>query len=254
MITAWPAVWATSTAGSDSPWPSSSRLGTYGSAARPNRRSARTMIARPVSPSASKSPKTSTLLTCGPQPVQSFEEPGRVGQQARIVKAGTGRPEVGREARRRVDSPPGQDPDEPVRDALRRSRLEQGRLDLDRRGQVPGKAGLEHRPSVRRSASSGLHHDFTGRPAGRRRDGRARTAVAGHASGGGAAGRTAGRLAPAAAVLPVLPDDEERARVEDRRVGPGDDADQQGKDEVAGSPSRRTGAGRSGSRRRSGWC
>ena len=54
--------WATaaSTAAIDSPWPSSSRDGTYGTVAIPSRRKAITSCARPVSPSASKSPNTMT--------------------------------------------------------------------------------------------------------------------------------------------------------------------------------------------------
>ena len=55
-----PAATAASIAAIDRPWPSSSRLGTYGSTAIPKRRRARVMIARPVRPSASKSPKTRT--------------------------------------------------------------------------------------------------------------------------------------------------------------------------------------------------
>ena len=58
MMRLEPVATAASSAANDKPWPSSSRLGTYGSTATPNRRRARVMIASPVSPSASKSPKT----------------------------------------------------------------------------------------------------------------------------------------------------------------------------------------------------
>ena len=51
---------AASIAASDRPWPSSRRLGTYGSTSTPNRRRAMTRMARPSRPSASKSPKTMT--------------------------------------------------------------------------------------------------------------------------------------------------------------------------------------------------
>ncbi len=51
---------AVSTAAIDRPCPSSRRLGTYGTVSRPRRRKASTSWARPVRPSASKSPKTIT--------------------------------------------------------------------------------------------------------------------------------------------------------------------------------------------------
>ncbi len=57
-ITLRPSSAAVSTARRESPWPSSSRLGTYGSTRRPRKRRARVIVARPLSPSASKSPKT----------------------------------------------------------------------------------------------------------------------------------------------------------------------------------------------------
>ncbi len=60
MMTVAPTACARSSAAIERPWPSSSRLGTYGSTDSPYRSSARTMIASPVRPSASKSPKTST--------------------------------------------------------------------------------------------------------------------------------------------------------------------------------------------------
>ena len=60
MMSVMPSLAAASTAASDRPCPSSRRLGTYGRASMPRRRSARTRIARPVRPSASKSPKTMT--------------------------------------------------------------------------------------------------------------------------------------------------------------------------------------------------
>ena len=47
-----------------------------------------------------------------------------------------------------------------------------------------------------------------------------------------------------ATLLPLLPDDEERRGVEDRRVGARDDADEQREDERRGSPRRRTAAAR----------
>ena len=59
-MTVAPAATAASIAATDRPWPSSSRLGTYGSTATPKRRSAMVMMASPVRPSASKSPKTRT--------------------------------------------------------------------------------------------------------------------------------------------------------------------------------------------------
>ena len=90
MMTLAPAAAAASIAASDRPWPSSSRLGTYGSTATPNRRRAMVRIASPVSPSASKSPKTMTrsrALACEVQPTRGArprpaDGAGRAGRRA----------------------------------------------------------------------------------------------------------------------------------------------------------------------------
>ena len=87
---------AASTAWRLRPWPSSSRLGTYGSTSRPKARSARTMIARPVSPSASKSPKTRTRSPAGARPLEPLDEPLGVGQEPRVVEALARRRDEGR--------------------------------------------------------------------------------------------------------------------------------------------------------------
>ncbi len=60
-ISVWPSASARATAAAESPCPSSRRLGTYGVASAPRQRRAVTRIVSPVSPSASKSPKTITL-------------------------------------------------------------------------------------------------------------------------------------------------------------------------------------------------
>ena len=76
-MTVQPPAAAASIAASDRPWPSSSRLGTYGSTATPNRRRARVMIASPVRPSASKSPKTRTRSPRSRARRQAGQQPGR---------------------------------------------------------------------------------------------------------------------------------------------------------------------------------
>ena len=82
-----PAATAASIAASDRPWPSSSRLGTYGSTATPNRRRASVMIVSPVRPSASKSPKTRTRLAVRPGSGQPRQQDVGIGQERRVVQS-----------------------------------------------------------------------------------------------------------------------------------------------------------------------
>ena len=66
--------------------------GRTGSTATPNRRSASVMMASPVRPSASKSPKTSTRSPRSRAARKRSSTPVRVGQQPRIVEAARAAP------------------------------------------------------------------------------------------------------------------------------------------------------------------
>ncbi|MFI5198969.1 MAG: DHH family phosphoesterase, partial [Candidatus Limnocylindrales bacterium] len=95
---------------------------------------------------------------------QASHEAVRIGQPGGVVQPGQGRTEVVVDRRDRVDPPAGQNLDDAGGHAqLPCSRDDQG-VKRERRGEVPGEAGLEHRPSVRASGSSGLHYVCTGRP------------------------------------------------------------------------------------------
>ena len=207
----------------------------------PNRRSARVMIASPVSPSASKSPKTRTRSPrsrAARQPRQEHvgvrqQRAGRAGRRADRRTRRPARRAVGRRRGPRAAPPARVE----IPSSRRRARPASRRAPR-RSGKVQRKRGS----TTASGCHEGLHRGSTGR---------VRRAASGRRAPDP---RAAGRGQPAVpAVVPELPVDEQRARDEDRRVGPRDDPDQQRQDEVAGSPRRRTGAARAASGRRSGW-
>ena len=205
----------------------------------PKRRSASVMIASPVSPSASKSPKTMTRsrrVARGPDP---GEEDVRIGQAA----PGHAGPPADRRTRRsgrRGSTTPraAQQRRKPCRDAeIRRPRGD----GVGRPGdgwEGPAEARFDHGSGCH----AGLHHGSTGRVRLGPQDAVRRTRGL----------RVVGDPA-VASVVPEVPVDQQRRGVEDRRVGPRDDPDQQRQHEVAGSPRRRTAAARAASGPRSGW-
>ena len=192
---------AASTAASDSPWPSSSRLGHV----RLDRRrrsagSARVMIASPVSPSASKSPKTRTRSPRSRAAATPLEQhdaasgqgrgscrPARAGRRTRRSRSSAGdRARGGEQAGQRgLDDARGR----------RRPATAGGRRHV-RLGERPAEAGFDHR----RQDATRLHRGSTWPARRGPQDAVRRTR--------GLAGR---RQAAVPAVVPEVPVDEQRA-------------------------------------------
>ena len=234
---------AASIAASDRPWPSSSRLGTYGSTvdAEPAQREGHDRQAgQPVGVEVAEDQDPLAAVAGAPAAA-----PGRAsasGRSARIVQAARADPRTRRPGRPRRGDAAG-------REERRRARAEIPRSAASRRaasaGAVDGSGKVQRKrgSTTASGCHARLHRGSTGRGASRG----LRTPCA------GPAGLRVAVEAAVPAVVPELPVDEQRAGVEDRRVGSRDDPDQQGQDEVAGSPRRRTGAARGASGPRSGW-
>ena len=166
-------------------------------------------------PSASKSPKTRTRSPRSRARCDARQEDRRVGQEGRVVEARRRRrPRMPFQRGRRRRSRGGRGG--PTTRGVRPSRAARFEKERVRRGggrEDPAGPRLEHPLRMPRAAAPALYRRVT------------------RTRGARAAWRGQPALAP---VLPLLPDDEERARVEDRRVGPRDDPDEEREDELLG--------------------
>ena len=98
-MTDTPSATAVSIAATDRPWPSSSRLGTYGSTSTPKRRRAITRMASPSRPSASKSPNTMTRSRRSRARASRSSSRVRIRQEMWVVETGDRLGEPGRRGR-----------------------------------------------------------------------------------------------------------------------------------------------------------
>ena len=175
-------------------------------------------MASPSSPSASKSPKTMTRSPRRGPGVSALEQP--IG----IRQAGSGR--GGRPAARRT-RPRGR-PRRSRRGAASRPVIRSASPRPNAACARSGVTGPASGKLQRKRGSSTLLRMPRGASPRLCRPSRTRQGVG--AAGLARAGR---REAAVPSVVAELPVDEQRARDEDRRVGPDDDPDQQGEDEVA---------------------
>ena len=169
---------AASTAASDRPWPSSSRLGTYGSTSTPYRRNARTRIASPSRPSASKSPKTMTRSPRSRARGDAIDEDVGVGQQRGSCSPSSG--SANQASRRPPSVTPrrGEQPGHRGRRCHDRGRARGVRSDRRAVGKAPAEAGFQHDLRMPR----GAHRRFARHGCAATRSGRARGARAGRPS------------------------------------------------------------------------
>src|SRR3954447_2105140 len=226
-ISVMPSPAAASTAASERPWPSSSREGTYGVTRIPSRRNASTSCARPVSPSASKSPKTMT---------RSPRSRARATRSTRAAASGSSRGSLspaaagprnaasvtGSAMPRRAMTVAANVPTPSSRAAARSigsSRYGSGNTQRCRASvigrRMPRRAYLPLGGAV--GGMAGRRGRIDAGPGRRRAPG----------SRGRAAAWASRSLPLLAAILPEVPHDEERARVEDREVRPRDDPEEQ---------------------------
>ena len=161
-------------------------------------------------------------LAAGPGPTgQARERRLGVGQQPRIVEAVDRLVEPGARVggirrRRGATSSPAIRADRPV---PRRAAMSAAGRWRTRLWERPAVARFDHAVRMPRGLHRGLPAGCVGRTSGRGAAGARRRASVGQAA--------------VPSVVPQLPVDEQRAGDEDRRVGPRDDADEQGEDEVA---------------------
>ena len=213
---------AASSAASDSPWPSSSRLGTYGSTvdAEPAQRQGHDR--EPGQPVGVEVAEDQDPLAAVARRVQTASRSTRRRPAAgRVVQAVERVREPGGQVVRASDTPRAARSDAErgprPRARGRRGRGRGGRP--DERGKRPAEAGLDHGVRMPRGAAPRIY-----RPGASARPQEAVRRTRG-AAGRGRRGRAGGR--PRAASRRAA------GRDEDRRVGSRDDPDQQGQDEVA---------------------
>ena len=135
---------AASSAASERPCPSSRRLGTYGSAEIPYRARARTRIARPVRPSASKSPNTMTRAPSDRATARRSSTRSMSGSRPGSLQGVQGIREPGGDRRAIRHAPGDQHARHPVRESARRGRRRDVRRQGDMVRERPSVAGLDH--------------------------------------------------------------------------------------------------------------
>ena len=213
-ISVRPSARARSMAPSDSPWPSSTRLGTYGCVSIPRRRSASVRIARPVRPSASKSPKTIARSPAAAARRTRSRKSGASGSSIGSWSCGLGRIDEAGAARSSVATPTA---------SQHPQRADRRRLaPAPRRATSSGTIGRRRKDSQRWRGRSGSRH---GGGVWNSALHAAYVALARLRAAGLAACR--GGLSSLAALVPEVPVDQQRRGVEDRRIRPRGDADQQ---------------------------
>ena len=244
MISVIPASAAAATAASESPWPSSSRDGTYGVAWMPEPAQREHQLGEPGESVGIKVAEHHHALPGVAGRAHALRAAARIGEEARVVEPGDGGPEEGRERRRAGDAPPRQH---------RRGKRPDAMLARRPRAAPDPAGAAPRRPSdgVRRSSCGGCHGRLRPRVGGAvdaapmpapevvRAPGAPGPGITWSRGGPGGP-----RVASAPLVLPLVPDDEQRARVEDRGVGPRDDARAAGPARRCRSRRRRTGAAR----------